>query len=630
MKLARALPFAAMKPALTDHREKQPFFKRIGAWLPTMTILGLAVPLLVYLAAMQLIGWRTPVPGVHGAISYATSGGGNVLLYASPNTRAYLAGIGGNYETLLVPWRTYFLDRKLGVKEIQDATQLRRHEKGVLVLPSAVSLSDEERAEILAFRARGGAILTTWATGTRNGKGDWEGWQFLETLGVKVLGEIPGDAELNHLILTGESPVSHTHPAGQRIGMGKTSESSLRATGEMVAGRFMNWARITDAERRNEGAIIYTEASAGMGRVVFFAFAESTWEPNQLVHYGFIDDTLQWLQREPSIVLAAWPNGKRAAQVIEMDTEDGFANALPFASMMQALDYPATFYVLTSVGKLFPDVLTRLARDFEVAYHGDVHDSFKDQSAAIQEQRIQNMRREMASVLPDTKNITGFRAPLEGYDATTEQLLHKYGIRHHVSSPNRTEARLPLLAKIDGVKTEDTLVVLPRTQRDDINMRGEQLTADQTTQALIDDFDLVVDTGALGLLSIHSQNFMADGTLPKAMPGFLVHTKQRRAQVWKATGGEVADWWRERERLKLSSANSGKRLVFNITVTGTKPVSGASLVVMMPQKGLLPSVQSTKIGGVKPTVSSIDNYRATILFDSLSPGHHAYQATFVQ
>lgn len=622
------LPFFSMKPTFTDHRQQPPFFKRIGSWLPTMIILGLAIPLLVYLGIMQTMGWRTPVLGVRGVVAYVTSGESDVMLYASPNSRSYLAGIGGNYETLLVPWRTYFQDRKLRIKEIQDASQLRDYKKGVLVLPSAVALSEEERNEILAFRAKGGAILTTWATGTRNGKGDWEGWQFLEKLGAKVLGEIPADVEVNHLILTGESPVSHTHPAGQRIGLGKTSESLLRATGEMVAGRFMNWARITDAARRDEGAIVYTEASGDSGRVAFFAFAESTWESRPLAASVFIDDTIQWLQREPAIVLAAWPNGKRAAQVIEMDTEDGFANALSFASIMQALEYPATFYVLTSVGKLFPDVMTILARDFEVGYHGDVHDSFKGQSATAQEQRLQNMRREMASVLPDTKGITGFRAPTEGYDATTEQLLPKYGIRHHASGPNDTEARVPFFAKIEGLTNEESLVVLPRTQRDDINLNLENFTVDQTTQALIDDFDLVVNTGAFGLLSIHSQNFKPDSTLPKAMPGFLVHTKQRRALVWKARAGDVADWWRERDRVKLSYTNSGKRLQFNITVSGTKPVSGASLVVMIPQKGLLPVVQPTKIGGVKPVVSFIDNYRATVLFDSLSPGNHVYQATF--
>ena len=142
MTFAFALPPSAMKPTFTDQRQSHPFFKRIGSWLPTMIILGLAVPLLIYLAIMQSMGWRTPVLGVRGVIAYVTSGESDVMLYASPNSRAYLAGIGGNYETLLVPWRTYFLDRKLAVKEIEDATQLRNLKKGVIVLPSAVALSE--------------------------------------------------------------------------------------------------------------------------------------------------------------------------------------------------------------------------------------------------------------------------------------------------------------------------------------------------------------------------------------------------------------------------------------------------------------------------------------------------------
>lgn len=630
MKLTSTMQSVSMKPTYIDHRERHPFLKRIGTYLPVMIILGLAVPALIYLAVMQSIGWRSPVLGVNGALSYVASTGNSIILYASPNTKTYFSGIGGNYEMLLVPWRNYFLDRKLGFKEIQDVSQLRKYKEGVLILPSAVSLSDEERAEILTFRSKGGAILATWATGTRNGKGDWEGWQFLENLGAKMLGEIPADTDARHLVLTGESPVSHTQPAGQRILMGKTAEPLLRFKGEMVAGRFMNWARITDDERRGEGAVIFSETTASSGRVAFFAFAETAWESHPLVPYTLIDDTIQWLQREPAIVRAAWPSGKLAAQVIEMDTEQGFPNALLFASMMQSLDFPTTFYVLTSVGKLFPEILTKLARDFEIGFHGDVHVSFKGQPASQQEQRMQTMRTEMASVIPDIKGITGFRAPTEGYDATTEQLLQKIGIRHHTADPNRTEGRLPVLAKLEGVETEDALVVLPRTQRDDINLYLEKFTTEQATKALIDDSDLAIDTGALGLLSVHSQNFNADGTLIKAMPGFLVHLKQRRGPVWFASAGQVADWWRERERFKLSSSNPGKRLEFNITITGKKPLSGVSMIVMLPQKGILPTVQSVKIGGVKPTISRIDDYRAAIVFDSLNPGNYAYQATFSQ
>jgi hypothetical protein len=255
---------------------------------------------------------------------------------------------------------------------------------------------------------------------------------------------------------------------------------------------------------------------------------------------------------------------------------------------------------------------------------------FKGQPANQQEKRMQTMRAEMASVIPDLKNMTGFRAPTEGYDGTTEQLLQKFGFRHHTADPNRTEGRLPIVAKLDGVESKNSLVILPRTQRDDINLYWEKLTVEQTTKALIDDADLSIDTGALALLSIHSQNFNADGNLIKAMPGFLDHLKQRGAPLWFASAGQVADWWRERERVKLSSNYTGKRLEFNITVAGEKPLNNVGLIVMLPQKGILPTVQTLKIGTPKPSVSKIDDYRAVITLGALNSGNYAYQVTFAQ
>jgi peptidoglycan/xylan/chitin deacetylase (PgdA/CDA1 family) len=627
---APTISVSAMKPRSIEQQPRLPFFKRIGSYMYVLIVLGIALPALVYLAIMQTLGWRTPVLGVNGGFSDVLPAGNTIILYAAPSTKTYFAGIGGNYDVLLTPWRDYFLNRKRDFKELQDVSQLREQKNGVLILPSAVALSDDERNEMAAFRARGGAILATWATGTRNDKGAWEGWQFLDTLGVKYLGEVSADKDVNNLILTGESPVSNTHPSGQRIFMSKTSERLLRVKGEVVAGRFMNWARTTDEELRGEGAIVFSEIAANSGRTAFFAFAESAWESHPLATYNLIDDALQWLKREPAIVRGAWPNGKLAAQVVEMDTEQDFSNALPFASMMQSMGYPATFYVLTSVGKLFPDVLTKLSRDFEIGFHGDVHVGFKGQPANQQEKRMQTMRAEMASVIPDLKSMTGFRAPTEGYDGTTEQLLQKFGFRHHTADPNRTEGRLPILAKLDGVESKDSLVILPRTQRDDINLYWEKLSVEQTTKALIDDTDLAIDTGALGLLSIHSQNFNADGILIKAMPGFLEHLKQRRDPLWIASAGQVSDWWRERERLKLSSSYIGKRLEFNITVTGEKPLNGASLILMLPQKGIFPTIQSLKIGTIKPAISKIDNYRAVVILGTLNPGNYAYQVTFSQ
>lgn len=628
-----SLQYPAMERRPTrskDNRQRKPFYKRFGTYIHLFIVVGIAAPTMIYMEVMKSMGWRMPFLGSNGVLSYVASNSDKVMLYASPTSRTFFTSIGANYDVLLNPWRDYFAYRKTKFKELTQASQIKDLDDGVLVLPSAVALSAQERSEIQAFRARGGAVLSTWATGTRSGSGDWEGWQFVESLGTKVLGEIGPDSEANHLILNGESPISHSVLAGQRVFMSKASESLLRLQGTSVGGRFTNWARVVEDKRRGEAAVVFDEGKPETGRAVVFGFAESAWANHPVAIYPFLDDTIHWLQREPTAIRAAWPQGKLAAQVLEMDTEDKFNNALNFESMMQAVDYPTTFYLLTSVAKQFPETVSRLAREAEIGYHGDIHTGFKDQPLAQQEQRMQNMRKELASVMPDLSKITGFRAPTEGYDASTEKLLFNMGIRHHVADPNRSEGRLPLFAKVEGSVPDNDLIVLPRTQRDDINLYWERLGVEQTTQALIDDAELVMENGGLGLLSVHTQNFDPSSVLYKALPGYLVYLKQKRNALWLTSAGRVADWWRERERFLVRSTFTGKRLEVDVTVIGKAPVTGGTVLIMLPQRDMLPTVQSTKTSGIKPTVTRVDPFRAAMVFGSLPPGNYSYQITFTQ
>jgi hypothetical protein len=602
-------------------------FKRFGPFLPSFLILGVAIPAVLYLTIMVMIGWATPVLGGRGLMSFDSSSA-SIYLYESEASSAHFAKIGGNYETLLTPWRNYFSERNKRYKVLKSAEELAKLKSGLIVLPSALALSDAERNALLTFRERGGSVLATWASGTRNEKGDWVGWEFLERLGASSVSEMPADLDARQLVLSGESPLNHSHPAGQRLWMVKTSEALLRMKGESAVGRFMNWARVPDDARKGEGAVVYSEAKDSASRAVVFAFSESTWESRPYAAHILIDDTLKWLMHEAVAVRASWPDGKRAAQVIEMDTEDGFENALTFASLMEVARYPATFYVLSSVASAHPAVLTSLAKKYEIAYHGDVHTSFKDIAPAEQYKRLTTMQGDMAKLLPGNQVLSGFRAPTEGYDTNTEMSLHRFGIKYHAADPQRSEGRLPLFAKLPEVAPEDDLIVLPRTQRDDINFALHNMTVEQITKALTDDFDEALGTGALGWLSVHSQNFQATGDLAKAFPSYLAHVKKRNSDVWVTTAVQVSDWWRRRERFKLDSVYNGKRLDFNITVKGDQVIEGASVLIMLPQKGLLPHVLATKVGMDLPTVTLIDEYRALLVFKSFSPGNYAYQTTF--
>ncbi len=597
-------------------------------FLPMLVIMVVAVSILVFVMVMQQSGWHVPMIGATGVIAKIAQPGQKVILYASPSSKAYFNKIGGNYDTLLVPWRHYFDNRNIDIDEINDPDLLNQQSFGVLIVPSALSLSTHEREAILKFRSRGGGVLATWASGTRTSSGEWAGWQFLESLGAKWVGEIPANSDSRHLTLHGESPVSSKLDAGTRIWMGKTTETLLRLKGESVAGHFMNWSRVLEDERRNEGAVIFSETTPDVGRAVVYAFAETSWESRPFVPHQLMDDTLSWLRREPRIVRAAWPNAAQSAQLIEMDTEQDFDNALAFAAMMKNNNIPATFYVLTSVAVQYPDALKALAREFEIAYHGDTHVSFKGQTASTQEQRILNMQADLKSVLSDTTQVTGFRAPTEGYDATTELLLQKHGLRHHAADPSRLEGRLPSVVKMEGVKPEQSLIVLVRTQRDDINLGLENHHVAETAKALIDDFDFSMTTGSLGFSSMHSQNFGEDSILRQAMPVFLAHLQKRREHILLASSGQMTQWWHDRDRVTLSSGVTGKRLDFNLTVKGDQPVSGMTLMIMLPAKGRSPTVSATKIDMTVPTVRQLDDYRAALVFDRLEPGNYSFQATF--
>jgi peptidoglycan/xylan/chitin deacetylase (PgdA/CDA1 family) len=604
------------------------FFSKIDPFIPSLLILGLAVPAMLYVTIMVTLGWSTPVLGSKSSFSLFNSSSASVYLYESPETAGHFAKIGGNYETLLKPWREYFSERKRDLKLVKDTKGLTKMKSGVLILPSALALSAADRSAIAVFREKGGAVLATWATGTRGANGDWAGWKFLEELGVSYAGDIPNDADTRHLVLSGESVLSHSHPAGQRLLMTKTPEMLLRLKGEAAAGRFMNLARISDDSRKQEGAVIYSEVKDTGARSAVFAFSENAWESRPIAMYSVIDDTLRWLAHEVVATRGAWPMGKRAAQVVEMDVEDGFSNALNFTSQMRSNAYPATCYVLTSIAKTQPEATSSLAKECEIAFHGDVHESFKGVAAAQQRERIVAMKKDMATLLPNSSKFTGFRAPMEGYDFNTETILLNQGFKHHAVDPQRSEARMPFFAKPQERDPDADLVVLPRTQRDDINLASQNLSVDQTVKALKDDLEETLSTGALGWLSLHSQNFQPEGVLAGAFPEYLNHLKTKRSMLWVATANQVTHWWHQRDRFKLESSYNGKRFDMNITVKGERSVDGATVILMLPRKGFFPHVSGTKVGMDLPKIETIDAYRAALVFDSLAPGNHGYQVTF--
>ncbi len=444
-----------------------------------------------------------------------------------------------------------------------------------------------------------------------------------ELFGVRVVEEVPPSAREKFLITFGGGVLTHRLPAGTRIWLGGASEPVLRFAGGEAAGVLTDWSRTPNG--RNP-IIVFGDAAGA--RWALFGFSENAWEAQPTHFKALVAGTLDWLQSRPSAYVAAWPNAYRAAQLTVMDIKGDVAPALHFSSMLDAFQMRGTFFVASSAAQAAAPELNTLALRHEMGYGGDQHAGFEGQSMAEQRQRLEKMKSQLARVYSGASSAGGFRAPAESYDETTEELLRLLGLRYHVADPNRADHRLPMLAPADKAETEQTLVVLPRTQRDDVNLLAKpKITVQELISSLKADLAASIEQGGLGILALDSQNFGNDSLMRQAMPSYLIALAEQRKTVWLATGTELAQWWRQRDLLRANLTLRGTRQELELSYYGKDPVIHPTVVVLHPYKSKL-VLSATKAWIPRPTVHRLDDYRSAVVFDEVKKGHYAYQVVF--
>jgi peptidoglycan/xylan/chitin deacetylase (PgdA/CDA1 family) len=556
-----------------------------------------------------------------------------VYLYASPLTGAFFGANGSDYDTLKVRWRLYLKRFGKSYREVSRADLLRGLKPGVLILGSAVVLDQPERQAVHEFAAKGGSLVMTWGTGARDGTGKWSGYGFIENLmQIKVTGKVQAADDDRFVNTFGDSPLTWGAPAGTRFFLGQVPETPLRVAGAQLAGRYFNWSRFP-TEKSGNGAIAYVEKDGS--RRVFLGFSEISWEfDDKLELPKALDSMISWLRREPRVFKAAWPNGELSAQLLEMDTEDRFQNAVHFARDLDNVGIAGTFYSLTSAAKGHPELVRQLSEKHEIAYHAEVHVGFRGKSREEQESRLLTMVEDMKGIVGSRalKRISGFRAPTESWDATTEQLLRKYGVRHHVADPSSSDARVPFFSRSEPeVAADDAIVVLPRTQMDDLNFLALKLNTDAASALIARDFDYLHEAGALGVLSVHSQNYGEGGLMTVLTLPYLKRLQQHRHDVWSATGQDIAAWWRSRERVRVKEVGRGVAdKGFQIDVRSPGASKGVTLMVIHPSATQpLKAVLSKKSGDPKPQIQRVDEQRSAVIFtEELRPGLYEYTLDF--
>lgn len=591
-----------------DAFEQRPRHRRVGMYLVALFVAGIAGSILVFALMMQGIGW--PLGLLQSSTPVVSPGGDvqpQIRLYLSEHTRRYLSSVGGNYEVLGSAWRRYSQERQNRLSVVSDLKDLKATSGEVLVLPSALALDDSERAALKAYQAQGGRLLMTWATGTRDGAGQWRGWDLLENFGqLKFAGEQPRDDGFRRMGLVGQAPISHRVGAGDMVQLGNTSESVLRLRSPFVAAYALSEQGAPLAAALDEGPVVFAEHEASGSRVVVLGFAETSWEYQPHLIYTLLDGALAWLVSHPSLMVPTWPQGRSSAQVVTLSPTadgpepsphlEGWLKLLSRAQARASVYLPSTAITQDQATHLRPhELLWALPAGWATA----------NQPAT--------------ALAPLKATLSTHATPLPGADAgwatipsTAHQAVYDSGFRHLLSLADANVPALPYFANLRGEIPGDRLVVLPhRVQPPQQVPTSAQL---QLSQRL----------GGLAVWSL-GQGTPADA---EALATIWPAWRRSAPQAWFATSTEVSQWWRQREHIKLDTRVRGQRLEFDLTLVGDSPPERVDLILILPRHQRLPQVSALKLNMPQANVSLLDPWRALISFESLPKGNYSYLVTF--
>jgi hypothetical protein len=604
------------------------FFRKIGLYFVLIITVGAVGGVLIYVSLMQFNGWSlnksNPFSSMFNASVRVV-----IYLYESPSTAKYFASVGGRYDLLTRPWRDYADSQKFDFVVVSALSEVVPEKNNVLVLPSAVALSEDERRDVIRYKAAGGSVLLTWATGARDGSGKWVGWDFLRQIaGVEVDADLPETAATHQILTKGESPLTYNMAPASRIDLGNTAERPIFFRGGGIAALAGDDSVAWNSAQSPRSVLAFNEFSnQNLSRVVAFGVPETAWEYNRDQMHQLLNGTFSWLTRQPVIIKGHWPRGASSAYMIAVNSPDTLVTAQAVSNVFQSNRYMGTFFIPSSIIASQNDALGAIEGASEIAYLGDSNLGFKGQTEAVQSQRI----RQMISSMPPAfyKARTGFQAPNFSFDSVTEQLLYENNIDYHLSKRQEYRPRQPYFGAVKNERVGERFVILPLQDKDIFEtIPSANLGDTDFLKYALNHFDNTVAQGAFGCLLIKPRRYDINQHFESQLNSIISHAKSGKGVTWFSNGHDISKWWNDRDRFQLRVRHSNVRIAFDISNVGDAAIANASIIVMLPDKSQIPSIRALKAGQPEPQIERLDEYRAAIIFNSLPVGDFSYQIAF--
>lgn len=611
----------------------RPKSKTITPYLSLIVVWGVFAPSLIYALIMISLGWQNPDFGIGGLKKTFSAENQRVFLYESQTSSKYFAKIGGNYEVLLQPWRNYLAERRRVHKVLRTPSEIATVEAGVLIVPSAVALSEAERAALNDAKRRGVNMLLTWAVGSRDSDGQWAGWGFLEAFDLLVINDRPESKMPPFLQFDAELPISNSLRPSERAGFASVAEKPIvfnakNSTGTLFYGSEGQFVA-------GEGSIAYSESSTLGSRSVVFGFAETSWQVKPVPIHQLIDDSLRWLGHEAIAVAANWPRGQRSAFVATFDAGNNADNLKWFAKVFDQKKIPATILVDS---ELLND---RLNRDLQFEIKHEIGISVDaDQAALMDDVQLNTL---LSQSLLNFKVVSGSRinsqiAPgiaLRGLEQNRQKIesrVQDFAARRslpfQIVERSQISFDLPLPYQVDQEGQKLSVMSLRRGLPFDLVSNQAVDRSQELKHPFLSTYQAAQLSGGLTVVDFLGTGLQPEVQVTESIGKILTKVTSDGDKAWWTTASRVAKWRRDRSRVKVASKFNGKRMELFVTTEGESQIDEFAVVVFVPQRGLVPKLTATKVGMILPDVQKIDEFYSVLRFKGLRPGDLGYIVTF--
>jgi peptidoglycan/xylan/chitin deacetylase (PgdA/CDA1 family) len=551
--------------------------------LIVLTVVGVSIALVIRKARtnerrppVRFSGARTVIPMPSLLPSARLVEPVRVAIVRDPGAASYYNDR-AKLDAIIARWRAAMSATGADVRVLAPTQVEHALDVQVLVIPSSPCLGVTTREALERAAARGQGVIATAAAGLYDGGCSYVGYGLIVALTGAARADTLESRAMAYVTIPGGSPLGSDLPPATRIEVDPGAHIALRRPGRdaFYSGYDMDPA---PASRRPllDGAIVH--GPYGRGRAVFWGFelddvVDRAW--NRDVLALLVRNSVAWAAGHPLATVEAWPRGQAAAAVLAQDVESEFTNARYALDSLRAAGVPATYFLTSRLALKHRRLTRALAAHGEVGTHTDRHQLLGGAPRDSQAEWLRRTQQELTRVLG--RPVAGLRPPEEQFDtATLAEWIRAGG--SYVFGANNSRVAAPELLRIGA----DTVLLLARATDDDV-IAVHSVASDpvrELTERYLADFARIRALGGLYLLSYHSQLLAR----PELVPALarLARAVAADRNVWRATAGEVATWWRARANLRVAAwREPAGEIMVSVHNVGSTAVEGAVLRVVL-------------------------------------------------